>query len=422
MQYGLYSPSNLKTSPFTRGRTALPSSDVVVVGAGPYGLSVAAHLAAARIDHRVFGVPMHTWRTAMPSGMLLKSDSCASSLSSPEPGCLLSDYCSERGVPYGDRDVPISLETFVDYGLSFQKRLVPHLEQAAVDRITYTGRGYDLDMSTGETVKAQRIVLAVGITHFARMPQNLSAMESDRITHSSAHRDFEEFAGRDVTVIGAGSSAVDIAVDLAKAGAHSRLVARAPAVRFSTKPDGGPRTRRQRLRHPMSGLGPGWGSRLSCDVPGLFRYAPERIRGEVVRRHLGPSSPWHLRDAFESTVEIVTGRRLGDVKDVPGGSIRLELLGTDADVPLWLETDHVICATGYRADLSRLTMLDSGLRAAIRTANDAPALDASFQSSAPGLYFVGNAAAMTFGPLMRFVFGTSFTASRLVDRIRTARN
>jgi thioredoxin reductase len=346
--------------------------------------------------------------------MLLKSEGCASSLSSPEPGCLLSDYCLERGVPYGDMGIPVPLETFVDYGLSFQRRLVPHLEQAGVDRITHSGRGYQVDLTTGETVDARRVVVAVGITHFARMPETFSHVHSDHITHSSAHRDFEEFAGRDVTVIGAGSSAVDIAVELAKAGAHSRLVARGPAVRFSTKPDGGPRTRRQRLRHPMSGLGPGWGSRLSCDVPGLFRYGPKKIRGEVVRRHLGPSSPWHLRDAFESTVEVVTARRLGDVKEVPGGSIRLELLGTDADVPLCLETDHVICATGYRADLSRLTMLDSGLRAAIRTANDAPALDGSFQSSVPGLYFVGNAAAMTFGPLMRFVFGTSFTASRLV--------
>jgi hypothetical protein len=72
--------------------------------------------------------------------------------------------------------------------------------------------------------------------------------------------------------------------------------------------------------------------------------------------------------------------------------------------------------------LSRLTMLDPSFRAAIRTANDAPALDTSFQSSAPGLYFVGNAAAMTFGPLMRFVFGASFAASRVVSGIGRARD
>jgi thioredoxin reductase len=310
----------------------------------------------------------------------------------------------------------------VDYGLSFQSQVVPHLEHASVDRITRTGHRYHVDLSTGETVDARRVVMAVGITHFARMPENVSRLASGRITHSSAHRDFEEFAGRDVTVIGAGSSAVDIAVELAKAGAHSRLVTRGPAVNFSAKPNGGPQTRRGRLRHPRSGLGPGLGSRLSCDVPGLFRYAPARVRGEVVRRHLGPSSPWHLREAFESTVEPVTARRIGEVEETESGRIRVELLGSDADLPLSVNTDHVICATGYRADLSRLTMLDPSLRAAIRTTNDAPVLDASFQSSARGLYFVGNAAAMTFGPLMRFVFGTSFAARRLISRIGSARD
>jgi cation diffusion facilitator CzcD-associated flavoprotein CzcO len=354
--------------------------------------------------------------------MLLKSDGCASSLSSPQPGCLLSDYCLERGVPYEERDVPVPLETFVEYGLSFQRRLVPQLEQAAVDHITHTGRDYRVDLSTGETVSARRVVMAVGITHFARMPENFSNVGSGRVTHSSAHREFEEFAGRDVTVIGAGSSAVDVAVELAKAGAHSRLVTRGPAVRFSAKPDGGPQTRRGRLRHPMSGLGPGWGSRLSCDVPGLFRFAPGKIRGEVVHRHLGPSSPWHLRDAFNSTVEVVTARRVGAVQEERAGAIRIELLSNEADPPVSVKTDHVICATGYRADLSRLTMLDPELRAAIRTANAAPALDGSFQCSAPGLYFVGNAAAMTFGPLMRFVFGASFAASRLVSRVGRSRD
>jgi lysine/ornithine N-monooxygenase len=118
----------------------------------------------------------------------------------------------------------------------------------------------------------------------------------------------------------------------------------------------------------------------------------------------------------------VTARRIGEVQETETGRVRVELLGTKPEVPLWVDTDHVICATGYRANLSRLTMLDPGLRAAIRTANDAPALDASFQSSSLGLYFVGNAAAMTFGPLMRFVFGTSFAANRLVSRIRRTRD
>jgi hypothetical protein len=96
-------------------------------------------------------------------------------------------------------------------------------------------------------------------------------------------------------------------------------------------------------------------------------------------------------------------------------------VGDEVEIPTVVETDNVICATGYRANLSRLTMLDDGLRQRIRTINDAPALNPWFESSASGLFFVGNAAAMSFGPLMRFMFGDAFTARRLAHRLSRTR-
>ena len=47
-------------------------TDVAVIGAGPYGLSLAAHLRARGADIRVFGFPMQSWRDSMPVGMKLK--------------------------------------------------------------------------------------------------------------------------------------------------------------------------------------------------------------------------------------------------------------------------------------------------------------------------------------------------------------
>jgi FAD-dependent urate hydroxylase len=54
--------------------------EVVIVGAGPYGLSIAAHLRALGIGFRIFGDPMHTWREQMPEGMMLKSEGFASNI------------------------------------------------------------------------------------------------------------------------------------------------------------------------------------------------------------------------------------------------------------------------------------------------------------------------------------------------------
>ena len=391
----------------------------VIVGAGPYGLSVAAHLAARGIPHRIFGTPLQTWRVAMPQGMLLKSDGFASDLSSPLQGSRLADYCRERGLPYHDTDIPVRLELFNEYGLEFQQRFVPHLETTEVVQVALGPRGYRVQLADGEDLVADRVVMAVGITHFAQMPSGFEDVDPQQLTHSSAHHTFDRFAGQDVTVVGAGSSAVDVAVELAKAGAHARLVARRGYVKFASGVHNEQRTRWARIKAPGSGLGPGWRSRVCCDIPDAFRLLPVDVRGEIVRRHLGPSSPFHLREAFESTVESFTDTHVRAVKQ-DGERIRMELVGRDAPFPTVVETDHVICASGYRADLSRLTMIDPTLRSRIRTIKDAPELDRWFESSVRGLHFVGNAAAMSFGPLMRFMYGNAFTSRRVTDRFVAA--
>jgi thioredoxin reductase len=249
------------------------------------------------------------------------------------------------------------------------------------------------------------------------MPGYFQDVSPHRVTHSSEHHTFDKFAARDVTVVGAGSSAVDTAIELAKAGAHARLVSRKGYVKFSSGVHNETRGLLERFRAPSSGLGPGWRSRICCDAPDGFRLLPVGARAEIVRRHLGPSSPFYLREALESTVEVWTGTRIGTVKEDEDGPIRIELVGDEADIPTVVETDHVICATGYQADVARLTMLEPATRSRIRVISDAPALDPWFESSVPGLFFVGNAAAMSFGPLMRFMYGDAFAAKRVASRL-----
>ena len=389
-------------------------TDIVVVGAGPYGLSIGAHLAGLGADFRIFGTPLKTWREHMPRGMLLKSDGFASSLSAPDPGHTLAAWCKAQGVAYDDLSIPVRLDSFVDYGLDFQRRFVPMLEERAVDHLEAMEGGYRLTLDDGQQVMARRVVLAVGITHFHQAPEVLATLPAHLSTHSSAHAEVDRFRGCDVTVIGAGSSAVDLALHLAQAGANTRLIARKPGIRFGSRPSGRPRSRWSRIRHPSSGLGPGLRSRAFSDAPDMFRRLPGAARLEIVRRHLGPSSPWHLRDDFESKVEVLTGHALTGA-EAAANRVRLHLAsGAGARA---IDTDHVIAATGYRADLGRLGFIAPDLRRRIRTLGDAPALTSGFESTAPGLYFVGNAAAVSFGPLMRFMFGADFAARRVSRRL-----
>jgi thioredoxin reductase len=372
------------------------------------------------LDHRVFGNPLETWRTAMPAGMLLKSDGFASNLSVPLPDSTLEDYCLSHEIPYHATHIPVALETFVEYGLEFQRRFVPHLEAGTVVSITRLPQGFRVSLDDGDELDARHVIVAVGITHFASMPASFEGLPDSLVTHASAHHELDRFAGQDVTVVGAGASAVELAVGLAAVGAHARLVARAPTVKFSSPPADKPRSLAARLRQPSSGLGPGIRSRLCCDAPDLFRYVPSRARAEIVRRHLGPSPPWHLENAFESSVDVMISRTIRRV-ETAGGRLRLELADHDSP-PVTVETDHVICATGYRADIGRLGFLDPSLRDQLRTVNDAPALSFGFESSARGLFFVGLASAMTFGPLMRFMYGDEFAARRVTDRIARTRS
>ena len=141
--------------------------DVAIIGAGPYGLSLAAHLRQYDIRLRIFGRPMHSWASQMPQSMLLKSEGFASNLSDPDSKLTLDAFCRTNGIDYADQGHPIALDTFVAYGQTFQKTFLPELDTKEIVRLTRLGTGFQLQAADGETLSARRVVVAVGISNFA---------------------------------------------------------------------------------------------------------------------------------------------------------------------------------------------------------------------------------------------------------------
>ncbi|MER6539486.1 FAD-dependent oxidoreductase [Streptomyces sp900105755] len=400
---------------------------VVVIGAGPYGLSVAAHLRAAGAPVRVFGDVMGSWRHAMATGMYLKSTPDATDLSAPEPGGTLADFRRVHSEPELTELTPIPCDVFVRYGQWFQKRYVGEVEPARVTAVerAASGPGFVVRLDDGSAMAASAVVVATGLNGLAHVPDELRRLAPEgpgpraRVSHTSHHTDLSVYAGRRVAVIGGGQSALESAALLHEAGAEAQVLVRERTVLWGMEPELS-RPWTQRVTKPASPLGTGWILAGVCASPGAVRRLPAAARLLLFRRALGPSGGWWLRDRVEGVVPVRTSRRVTGAV-VRGPEVRLDVMGPGGERES-LAVDHVLAATGYRLDLDALPFLSPAVRDAVACVpgSKAPALRGTFESSVPGLYFTGSLAAPMFGPMMRFVAGTEFAAVRIARHVAAA--
>jgi hypothetical protein len=375
--------------------TARRSGQVVIVGAGPYGLAAAAHLVAAGVTVRVFGEPMESWALHMPAGMLLRSRWDASHIADPHHALGLGAY--ERALDI-ERVEPVPLERFVDYGRWFQQQAVPELERRRVGRVSRDGDGFRVDLDDGEAVRAARVVVAAGIVPFARRPALFSELSPEVVSHAADHRDLTPLARRRVVVVGGGQSALESAALVAEAGAEVEVLVRQPAVRWLPLEVGGVDGRLRDYAYRRIALGGPRSSWLAAR-PGLFRRLPYRTHAPLVYHFVKPAGAgWLVRRL--ASVPITAGRAVVSASQ-RDGRVMLQL-----DDGSRREAEHVLLATGYAVDLTRYAFLAPELVARVRTRDGWPELGNGFESSVPGLHFLGAPAGRTFGPVMHFVCGT----------------
>ena len=391
---------------------------VAIIGAGPYGLSLAAHLSARGIEHRIIGAPLAGWEHRMPDGMFLKSEGEGSSIDEPAGEWTLRRFCELEGHPYRAVGLPVAIETFRAYGHWFRRHLVPHLEDDQVTEVARDGAAFTLALASGDRLTAEHVVVATGLTAFDHVPPPLRSLPAGRITHTSAYGSFARLRGRHVAILGAGQSALETAALLHESGARPELIVRAAGLGWNPDPDEGGYGATRRWHPRPTPLGGGWRLWMYWNAMPGYPLLPDRFRRRHVQRTLGPAGAWWLRGRVEGVIPVALDERLVHaVPDDDGGVVlRLAGAGDTRD----LRVDHVIAGTGYRVDVQRLDFLTPRLRAAVRSVAGSPALSGRFESSVPGLYFVGLAAARTFGPAMRFVSGTQFAGPRLAGHLAAA--
>jgi lysine/ornithine N-monooxygenase len=394
----------------------LSTEDVLIVGAGPFGLSISAHLSDRGVSHTLVGRPMDTWRRHMPPGMLLRSEPYGSDLASPRSGYDVRAYCSRRGLDYVHRLGPLSIERFLDYSDWYTRELVPPTLDAVVSGVRTAPGGFEVSFTDHEPMTARAVVLAVGLLPFKVLPETLAGLPADLVTHVSDHHDLTGFAGRRVAVVGGGQSALETLALLHEAGADARLVMRKPAINWLA-PNPAELSALGRVKRPVNKLCEGWHCTF-WNTPELFRMLPRDMRVDKARSVLGPAGAWWLKERVDGVVETITGHSVKAA--APRGSgVRLSLDGPRVD---HLDVDHVIAGTGFRVDLARLELLGDDLRRSIDTLSGYPVLARSGESSVHGLYFAGAAAAVSLGPSVRFIAGTHNSAKRLARAVGRGRS
>ena len=379
-------------------------SDVAILGAGPYGLAAAVSLRGAGHTVTVLGEPMSFWERNMPRGMLLRSPHAGTNIGDPGGPFGLAAFAADTGTTL---DRPMPIEQFIDYGRWVQARGVPDVDTRRVLDVRHEDGAFALLLEDGEELTTGRLVVAAGIGYFPHVPAVFQGLPPDLVSHASMHGDLTRWTGRRVLVVGGGQSALESAALLHEAGARVELAARADVLRWLGQ--------RPWLRSlgPVSSLlyAPAEvGPPLLCQLvekPGMVRRIPAVRRDQLDHRSIRPAGAAWLRARVVDVVPVAMGREV----------VRARTSGDEVSVTYDDGTesvfDHVLLGTGYRVDLSRYPFLSRPLLSQVRQVGGSPLLGSGFESSVPGLHFLGAPAARSFGPLMRFVAGSHFAATEL---------
>jgi len=362
-------------------------TEVLVVGAGPYGIGVAQELWSRGCESLVVGDPFATWREHTPDAMLLRSDPKASGIYAPDQRYDFPGYLRRGGPPPRG---PIPVTRFREY-LEWVVEEAPFaLQRDLVVRLARTERGFAADLAAGGRLEARKVVLATGLGGHTFRPAALAALPPERVLHSWQVPEVQALAGERVLVVGGGQSAAEAVDDLRHRNRESWLLRRPPFF----------------FREPLRVPSPLFKTFLAA-YGALYLLPPavlRRLSAAIFRTTISPylARAWNdpAVERLEADVEALgLGFAGGEIQSAAGGR--------------W---DRVVAATGYRTRVDGLPYLSEELAAELGGPEAVPAPDARFESAVPGLFLVGCLAEKTWGPAMRFILG-SRQAARAIGRV-----
>jgi cation diffusion facilitator CzcD-associated flavoprotein CzcO len=386
-------------------------TDLLIIGAGPFGLAVAAQATHDGIEHLIVGKPMEFWRQNMPKGMFLRS-ACDWHLDPLNQHTIEAFLSTQDKTP---KDVePLSLEFYLFYAEWFrqQKNINPlpvYIER--IDRLPASTAGandhsqphrFMAITADGETIKAKRVVLAPGFKHFAHIPGELTAiLPQGRYQHTSTFVDFNNAKDKRFLIIGGRQSAYEWAALLLEAGAAAMHLSHRHVTPAFDVADWS------------------WVNELvdnMAEDPSWFRRLSQTEKDEVSHRLWAEGrlklEPWLAPRLNDERVKLWPQTRLVSCTETQEGDLEARLSNGET-----MTIDHVVLATGYKVDITRLPILSPKILVTLQIRNGFPVLDDHFETSIPGLFITSMPAMQDFGPFFGFTISVRTSAKLICQRL-----
>jgi cation diffusion facilitator CzcD-associated flavoprotein CzcO len=386
---------------------ARTTTDLLIIGAGPFGLCMAAHAGSLGIDHIIVGEPMRFWHANMPDGMYLRSG-CDWHLDPQEEDTIEAFLRTQELTP---RDVePLARERYLTYARWFQARKQIEPWPVLVERLDSTDGGsgrFHAALTNGGAIAARNVVLALGFAPFKHVPEDLvRLLPAGCLHHTCDFVDFTAVRQQRCLIVGGRQSAFEWAALMREAGAAAVHVSHRHASPAFAEADW---SWVNPLVEAMTG-NPGW-----------YRQLTEAEK-ETVNRRLWAEGrlklePWLALRARREPICLWPNTRVVAFRELPGGSFAVTLEG--AEGRRVLEIDRIVLATGYKVNINSVTLLAHGnLLPRLRIDNDAPVLDEHLESSVAGLFMTSMLATRDFGPFFGFTVAVR-TSAKLIGQALT---
>jgi len=376
------------------------NTKLLIIGAGPFGLSMSAYCLQNNIDHIVLGRSMDFWKNNMPAGMKLRS--AYDWHLDPSGIDTFEKFMHEQGLKIDDYS-PVPLELYLEYAVWFSRQKNINPINNMVTKLDYDEEKSEFiaEIDNGDLIISKNVLLAIGFKYFKNIPSEFSVqIPEDMYTHTCDINSFDRFKDKKCLIVGGRMSAFESAALLNESGAKEVNVS---------------------FRHNMPEFIESewdWVTPLlekMAENPGSYLNLKESEKDKIGKRFFGEGrlkmEPWLKPRLDHDSIHILPDTEINEIILSDNEELKVNFNYGDH-----ISIDHVILATGYKVNIKDVPFLNNGnILETLKVTSGYPELDSHMQTSISGLYATSMLATRDFGLFFGFTVSVN-TSSKIIGK------